>query len=262
MYVSTQFQIILREYSSVEKVIGTFDIGACSVAYTGDDVVFTAQAVEEHRSGCITYNPNANETTVRRVEKYMTRGWGLHFMDFSDEHVADVVCSGNRRLAKNIYLVGSPPFKDDGYWHATGSGRLLAITTELTEDCRAEGDDYILQGPIDYTRVSPRTNAISIIYGKTGYCAEAPSIDTPLSKIDLDYSKVNLEILKIAMGYPLCDLAENINHAYENNVKDRVAGFLEDPEFLSTSQIKWYLLGREKKHTIPFAVKGDMVENL
>jgi hypothetical protein len=229
--------------------------------------------VEEHRSGCITYNPNANETTVRRVEKYMTRGWGLYLKHTRDEHVAKLMTSAACALTKNICLYAKMD-KDDGYWHPGAHSRFtLGLSSEISFDARAEGDDYVIRKSIDFASFDPSYNAKSISEGKTGYCAEAPCIDTPLTEIDLDYRSINKFLLKKALRNPLWSLANNLQYvlcapSLKKGSSDLailmeiVVPDLGNLLSATSDALDSYLELREIHHRMPFEVKGNMVKTL
>lgn len=75
-------QVILRRYSTIAEVIHGFDIGACAVAFDGEEVRLTALGLLAANHGAIVLNlPTRRPSYEHRLSRYWGRGYDLVLPD-------------------------------------------------------------------------------------------------------------------------------------------------------------------------------------
>jgi hypothetical protein len=82
-----KLQIILKEYTNVERLLSGFDIDPAGVAYDGENVLFTKGAVVAHETGYMKHKSSFTRASVNRFEKYYERGWGMWFPGTTTQQV-------------------------------------------------------------------------------------------------------------------------------------------------------------------------------
>lgn len=100
-------QLMYRIYGSVNEILYGFDVGACSVAYNGQDVFFSTLAKFAYQAGFNIYDTSRKSTTYeKRLSKYCTKyGFGIAFPHINVDAEVPVRPSRDYRKYPDKYVV-------------------------------------------------------------------------------------------------------------------------------------------------------------
>jgi hypothetical protein len=83
-----KYQLVLRKYKSVTEILNGFDIGCCGVAIYQGRLYATERAIYEIVNRTIMVSTSRASTTyIKRLRKYIRRGFAIHVEGVSQFHV-------------------------------------------------------------------------------------------------------------------------------------------------------------------------------
>lgn len=149
----SRYQMVLRKYKSVTEILNGFDIGCCGVAVYKGRLFATERAIYEIVNRTIMVSTNRASTTyLKRLMKYIRRGFGIHIegvSQFSIPPDAYYFNSDNIEDMSHLeYLYGRLRFATS--WDTTGDKnrardnlREVGMMLGLSSGSDYSGGDYI-----------------------------------------------------------------------------------------------------------------------
>jgi hypothetical protein len=271
-------QIVLKEYSSVELLLEGFDIDPAAVAYDGENVLFTAGAVQAHQTGYMMYKSNFTASSVERFKKYYYRGWGMWFRGTTASRVIEV----KAELASDpSYAYKSDPDRQvlsslvtgnlvavDGKYFTVNYFVLepcLSLTTEEVTNPKNTAPDYYTATNLLRYNEWVQTNSVNVpevISGRKCLYAVTENLQTPIDQLQPDSRDINLKV--ISRNCSVADMAKYIRLITKSAPLYSLRLFMSEILSLGPSGDRGplydlYLKNYAVNHDIPFVVEADPV---